>query len=146
LPHTGSRSTCCVQLVDLFKRIDAADREAANFNNRSPAGHFVRGVEASIGKGEKIIDRVRLPVMTENGVQDMWPPKNNWAVEYFETVRAGIVNAKPPPDEIERAEAARRHIAAGEADEREHQRLNAEAAARAAAHAAEQRRLVAGEV
>jgi hypothetical protein len=136
-----------LQLVDLFKRIAAADSEAAGINHRAPTGvRQLLSVEASIGNGKKIIEKIRLPVITAKGVEDMWPPRSTWASDYAGSVHAGIVNAKPAPSEIERAEEARRHIAQGEANEREHQRLSAEAAARADANAAEQRRLAAGEL
>jgi hypothetical protein len=139
-PETVSR------LVNLFQRIAAADREAANFCNLSPPGHFVKGVEASIGGGEKIIENVRLPVLTAKGVQNAWPPQNNWVTDYAETVRAGIVNAGPPPSEADRIAEGRRVIEHAEQMEAGRLRLNNELAARIRANDAEIRRLTSGEL
>jgi hypothetical protein len=59
-------------------------------------------------------------------------------------VLAAVRAAPPPLTDAERIAANARHIAHGEEMEREHQRLNAEAATRAAEHQAVQRRLAAG--
>jgi hypothetical protein len=136
-----------MRLVKLFEMIAVIDREASAINSRAPTGvNHLRSVEASIGKGEKIIERVRLPVLTDKGVVDMWPPRNNWALDYAESVRAGIVGAGMPATEAERIEASERQIDFVKAQEAGREKLNAEAHARAEANAAEQRRLQAGEL
>jgi hypothetical protein len=118
------------QLVGLFQRIAASDKEAADFNKRAPAGFYLRGVEASIAGGAKIIEKIKLPVSTERGVVEAWPPRNNWAADYAESVRAGIVNAGPAPTEAERAAEGERVIAYAAEMERGRMQLNEQAEAR----------------
>jgi hypothetical protein len=134
------------ELVDLFQRIATADREAASFCNRSPPGHFVRGVEATIGDGRaKIIELVRLPVLTAKGVENAWPPKSTWVTDYALSVAAGMQSVMPPTEADRVAEGAR-VIAHAEEMEAGRLRLNQEAAARVRANDAEIRRLTSGEL
>jgi hypothetical protein len=131
-----------MRLVKLFEAIAAVDREASSINSRAPTGvNHLRGVEASIGKGEKIIERVKLPVLTDKGVVDMWPPRNNWALDYASSVHAGIVGAGMPPTEAERVAEGERVIAHAREMEAGRLRLNNELAARVRANDAEIRRL-----
>jgi hypothetical protein len=136
-PETVSR------LVDLFQRIATADREAASFCNRSPPGHFVRGVEATIGGGEKIIENVRLPVLTAKGVENAWPPRSTWVTDYSESVRAGMQSVAPPT-EADRAASAERVIAHARDMEAGRLRLNDELAARVRDNAEKIRQLTTG--
>jgi hypothetical protein len=135
-PETVSR------LVNLFQRIAAADREAASFCNRAPAGYFVKGVEATIGGAAKIIDKVRLPSTVEGAV-DVWPPKNDWATGYALSVAAGMQSVAPPTDAARAAEG-QRVIEHAQQMETGRLRLNDELAARIRANDAEIRRLTAG--
>jgi hypothetical protein len=122
-----------------------ADREASNFNNRAAHGHFVRGVEATIGDGSaRIIERVRLPALTDKGVVDMWPPQNNWASAYVESVHAGIVGAGMPASVEDRIAASERQIDFVKAQEAGRMKKNEEAEMRAREHGTERRRLQAG--
>jgi hypothetical protein len=127
-PETVSR------LVDLFQRIATADREAASFCNR---------VEATIGGGEKIIENVRLPVLTAKGVENAWPPRSTWVTDYSESVRAGMQSVAPPT-EADRAASAERVIAHARDMEAGRLRLNDELAARVRDNAEKIRQLTTG--
>jgi hypothetical protein len=67
-------------------------------------------------------------------------------LQYYEMVLASVRGAPPTPTEAGRIAASARHIAEGEARERESEQLRAEQAARSEAFQAEQRRLAAGEL
>jgi hypothetical protein len=132
-------------LVDLFRRCAAADQEAKQLDyNRPPGAIPLRSVEESIGKGEKIIEKVRLSALSAKGVEELWPPKSTWQTEYYESIAAGLQTL--PPTDAERAAATERQMKFVQEQERERQQKNAEAVARAAAHESEQKRLVAGQV
>jgi hypothetical protein len=72
------------------------------------------------------------------------PPPPDWVSQYIAMTTAAIINARPPLSDEERIAASQQHIAHGEEMEREHQRLNALAAERAEAAAAERRALANG--
>jgi hypothetical protein len=136
-----------MRLVKLFERIAAVDREASAINSRAPTGvRHLLSVEGSIGKGEKIIEKVKLPVLTDKGVVDMWPPRNTWALDYAESVAAGLRGAPPPPTEQEKIAEGERVIAHAQQMEHGRLRLNDELAARIRANDAEIRRLSNGEL
>jgi hypothetical protein len=118
-------------LVNPFQKIAAANSEAAGFNRRAPAGFYLRGVEESIAGGAKIIEKVVLPVAMPNGVVNAWPPRNNWAADYAESVRAGILNAGLPPTEQERIAEGERVILHAQQMEAGRLRLNEAAEAQA---------------
>jgi hypothetical protein len=135
-------------LVDLFRRCEAADREAATFNGAAPFGCYIPNVEEvmtdKIGT-TKIIPKVKLPTLT--GTVDAWPlPTPPLGVAMYDHVLAMMRNAPPPPTEEERAAESARLVAFGEERERGRVRMNEEAEARARAHEAERRRLQAGEL
>ncbi len=111
--------------------------------------HCLYGVEATLtnGRGTQIIPRVRLPALTLDGrtAPDIFPlPTPGIGVEMARQVQ-DMMSGVRPMTEAERIAENARHLAQGEADEREHQRLNTEAAARAAAHEVERRQLASGE-
>jgi hypothetical protein len=112
------------RLVDLFKRIAATDRESSALNYRAPPGvSQLSTVEGRIGRGQKIIEKVVLPMLTANGVKNIWPPQVNIGLEYSEMIAQAMRGAPPAPTEAERIAESERHIAAGQAREREKERL-----------------------
>jgi hypothetical protein len=138
------------RLVDMFSRCAAVDKEVMQANSSAPDGmRHLRSIEATVtnGSSTKIIPRVKLPTLTVDGrtVPDAWPlPAPSIGVAMHDQVLAMCRGAPPPPTEAERIAESARHVAHGEAMEREHQRLNDEAAARATQHEREQRRVAAG--
>jgi hypothetical protein len=92
--------------------------------------------------GLTIAERTELEITTIGAIDfTKAPPDFNF--EYAMSVAAGIRSAPIPPTEAERVAESARHVAAGEARELEHQRLNSEAAARATERNIEQRKLAA---
>jgi hypothetical protein len=79
----------------------------------------------------EVFKRLVLPELL--GGNDAWPPPQaHVGLQLYEAMRIGMANAPRPLTEEERAEASRRHIEAGEARERESERLRDEAARRVA--------------
>jgi hypothetical protein len=75
----------------------------------------------------------------------VWPPPPpNPYLAYAMSIDAGIRSAPAPLTDEQKIAASERQVATGVAMEAEHQRLNAEAAARTDERNAEQRRLAAG--
>jgi hypothetical protein len=98
---------------------------------------------------DNFIQKCQLPelVIGSNAPPKMlWPPPQpNYALEYALSVgRMMSGPAMMPPTEQQRAEASRRHMQYIEEREQGREKLNAEAAARAAAHEAEQKRFASG--
>jgi hypothetical protein len=114
------------QLITLFKKIAATDQEARSLNFYMPPGASPLGtVEGRIGRGEKIVEKVVLPMLTANGVKNIWPPQVNIGLEYSEMIAQAMRGAPPAPTEAERIAEAERHILAGQAREREKERIAA---------------------
>ena len=136
------------KLVDLFRRIDAADKEVLQINFTAPDRcRWLRTVEAmATNSATKIIPLVKLPVLAVDGSTkpDAWPPVATIGLEMYEMVSAMCRGAPPPPSEAERVESSQRQMAFVEEQERGRERLAAEAHVRAEAEATERRRSAAG--
>jgi hypothetical protein len=96
----------------------------------------------------RIADRTKLPILVKGylGDQLVWPPEQiSTGIAYTQMVSEMVRGpAMAPQTEQQRADAAARHIAHGQALERDHERANAEASRRAAEELAERQRTAAG--
>jgi hypothetical protein len=141
-------------LVQLFTMMKSVDQKVDRINLTAPNGVMrrLRHTEATargIADAEvlSITKSAKLPtlVIGRGAAADAWPPAPpNIYLEYVQSVAAGIASAPAPLTEDERIAASQRQVAHGEAMEREHQRLNSEAAARTNENNAEARRVAAG--
>jgi hypothetical protein len=142
------------ELVEVFRLVKAVDKAVDEINATAPIGVtrrlaktelVARDIDGFYSTDVSIVEKCVLPAFVSHGSSYAWPPpQRNWVVDYVESMTAMLRGAPPPPTEEERIAAAQQHIAHGEEMEREHQRLNAEAHARAEAAAAERRRLANG--
>jgi hypothetical protein len=130
LEHAGA-------LLTLLKTSAMLDERVQAINIRAPDGvNRLRKVEA-VARGLPFIEgkafamQVVIPALPSFQValaQVVWPPQPpNPYLAYAQSVAAGILSAPPPPTDAERADAARRQIEIGERQERESERLRANA-------------------
>jgi hypothetical protein len=130
------------ELIDLFRRVEAANREATRFNSVAPRGYGLTGVDGA----KRILDKVRLPApVGGDTAPDVWPipPEVPLGVQLSAHVAAMMTGARPVSEQERIAESAR-IVAHGEAQERGRMKKNEEAEMRARVHETEQRRLAAG--
>jgi hypothetical protein len=129
------------ELTALFLRVESANREAARFNSTAPTGCGLSGIDDA----KRILERVRLPAPAGGSAPDSWPlpPAVPIGVMLHDMARSMMIGARPPTED-ERAAESERVIAHARQMETGRVRLGDEAAARARANEAEQRRLAAG--
>jgi hypothetical protein len=140
-------------LVKLFQMMKAVDQKVDRINLTAPSGVMrrLRHTEATArgvtdAEVNSIVKKVVLPtlVIGRGDTPAAWPPAPpNIYLEYALSVQAGIASAPAPLTDQQKIENSERQVAHGVAMEAEHQRLNAEAAARTDARNVEQRRLAA---